>query len=103
MVKFLLWLILLVICWPLAILGLLLYPIAWVDEEHPAEWFWHRLPSRVAKFHHYLIGANWSVDRLQRWRGYGFSTIVGADGTVVATAKTLHGSEIIYADIETAR
>jgi hypothetical protein len=30
MTKFLLWLILLVICWPLALLGLLLYPIVWI-------------------------------------------------------------------------
>ncbi len=30
MMKFLLWLILLVICWPLAIIGLLLYPIVWL-------------------------------------------------------------------------
>ncbi len=30
MVKFLLWLILLVICWPLALLTLLLYPIVWI-------------------------------------------------------------------------
>jgi hypothetical protein len=30
MTKFLLWLILLVICWPLAILGLLLYPFVWL-------------------------------------------------------------------------
>jgi hypothetical protein len=30
MMKFLLWLILLVICWPLALLGLLLYPIVWI-------------------------------------------------------------------------
>ena len=30
MMKFLLWLILLVICWPLALLGLLLYPIVWL-------------------------------------------------------------------------
>ncbi len=30
MVKFLLWLILLVLCWPLALLALLLYPIVWV-------------------------------------------------------------------------
>lgn len=29
-IKFLLWLILLVICWPLAILGLVLYPIIWL-------------------------------------------------------------------------
>jgi hypothetical protein len=30
MIKFLLWLILLVICWPLALLALLLYPIVWI-------------------------------------------------------------------------
>lgn len=30
MVKFLLWLILLVICWPLALLALILYPLIWL-------------------------------------------------------------------------
>lgn len=30
MVKFLLWLILLVFCWPLALLALFLYPIVWL-------------------------------------------------------------------------
>lgn len=30
MLKFLLWCILLVICWPLALLVLVLYPIVWV-------------------------------------------------------------------------
>ncbi len=30
MVKFLLWLILLVVCWPLALLALLLYPLVWL-------------------------------------------------------------------------
>ncbi len=30
MVKFLLWLILLVLCWPLALLALVLYPLAWL-------------------------------------------------------------------------
>ncbi|HJN45909.1 MAG: hypothetical protein CL477_19250 [Acidobacteria bacterium] len=30
MVKFLLWCILLVFCWPLALLALVLYPIVWV-------------------------------------------------------------------------
>jgi hypothetical protein len=30
MLKFLLWCILLVICWPLAVLALLLYPIVWL-------------------------------------------------------------------------
>jgi len=30
MVKFLLWLILLVLCWPLALLALVLYPFVWL-------------------------------------------------------------------------
>ena len=30
MVKFLLWLLLLVVCWPLAILALVLWPLAWL-------------------------------------------------------------------------
>jgi len=30
MVKFLLWCILLVLCWPLALLALILYPFVWV-------------------------------------------------------------------------
>jgi len=30
MAKFFLWLILLVLCWPLAILALVLYPIVWL-------------------------------------------------------------------------
>jgi len=30
MAKFLLWLILLVLCWPLAVLALILYPIVWL-------------------------------------------------------------------------
>jgi predicted amidohydrolase len=80
----------------------LLYPIAWVDEEHPADWFWHKLPPRIARFHHHLIGANWSVDQPQRWRGYGFSTIIAPSGQILATSKTLYGSEIIYANLPTA-
>jgi len=30
MLKFLLWCLLLVVCWPLALLALVLYPIVWV-------------------------------------------------------------------------
>jgi len=30
MIKFLLWLILFVLCWPLALLALFLYPIVWI-------------------------------------------------------------------------
>ena len=30
MIRFLLWCILLVLCWPLAVLALLLYPLVWI-------------------------------------------------------------------------
>jgi hypothetical protein len=30
MIKFLLWLILFVLCWPLALVGLVLYPVVWL-------------------------------------------------------------------------
>jgi hypothetical protein len=30
MLSFLLWLVLLILCWPLALLALLLYPVAWL-------------------------------------------------------------------------
>jgi predicted amidohydrolase len=79
----------------------LLYPIAWVDTNHPADWFWHRLPERLAPFGHYLIGANWSVDQRQDWFGYGFSVILSPQGKVLASAKSLYGSEIVYATIKT--
>ena len=80
----------------------LLYPIAWVDDNHPADWFWHRLPERTAKFKHYVIGANWSVAQPEKWFGYGFSVIIDPEGKVVASAKSLYGSEIVYATITTA-
>jgi predicted amidohydrolase len=81
----------------------LLYPIAWVDDEHPAEWFFEKLPERVKPFKHHVIGANWSVDKKQKWRGYGFSEIISNQGEVIASAKSLCGSEIVYADLPTAK
>ncbi len=80
----------------------LLYPIAWVDTEHPAEWFFHRLPERVKPFKHHLIGANWSVDHKQDWRGFGFSVVISNAGQVLASAKSLYGSETVYAELPTA-
>jgi len=81
----------------------LLYPIAWVDGEHPAEWMLHKLPERVKPFKQHLVGANWSVDQKQTWRGYGFSVIVSNEGKVLARAKSLYGSEIVYAELPVAK
>ena len=81
----------------------LLHPTAWADAEHPADWFYHRLPAQVKLFHHHLIAANWSVDGAQGWRGYGFSVIISNAGQVLATAKSLYGSDIVYAELPVAR
>lgn len=80
----------------------LLYPIAWVSTSHPADWFYHQLPARIKPFGHYVVGANWSVDQPQPWFGYGFSTIYSPEGKVMATANSLYGSTIIYADLKTS-
>jgi len=77
----------------------LLYPAAWADAEYPAEWFYHKLPARVKQLKHHLIAANWSVDGPQKWRGYGFSVIISREGKVVAAAKSVFGSDIVYADL----
>ncbi|MCE9557055.1 MAG: carbon-nitrogen hydrolase family protein [Planctomycetes bacterium] len=80
----------------------MLYPTAWADNEHPAEWFFHKLPAKVKPFKLHLIDANWSVDEKQTWRGYGFSTIISNEGKVLASAKSLFGSEVVYADLPVA-
>jgi len=61
MVKFLLWLILLVLCWPLALLALVLYPIVWllllplrlvgitVDAVFKLLWAILTLPARILR------------------------------------------------------
>jgi len=80
----------------------LLYPIAWVSPSHPADWFWHILPGRLKSYGHYVVGANWSVDKPQPWFGYGFSTIYAPGGDILATSHSLYGTTIIYADLKTA-
>ena len=36
--------------------GFAFYPIAWVSDEHPADWFWHKLPARAKQFNFWIIG-----------------------------------------------
>ena len=61
MVKFLLWCILLFLCWPLALLALLLYPLVWllllpfrvvgiaVDGDLSLVWALVTLPARILR------------------------------------------------------
>ncbi len=80
----------------------LLYPIAWVDESHPAHWFWYELPGKAKTYNHYIIGANWSVDEKQSWFGYGFSEILSPEGEILANSNRLYGSDIVYSTIKTS-
>ena len=64
MLKFLLWCILLVLCWPLALLALVLYPLVWllllpfrivgiaVGGVLELLWALVTLPARVLRFGH---------------------------------------------------
>ena len=82
----------------------LLYPTAWADGDYPAEWFYHILPGQVHDdFKHHIIVANWSVDHAQKWRGFGFSEIISREGKVLSVAKSIFGSEIVYADLPMAK
>lgn len=77
----------------------LLYPIAWVSDGDDARWFGVELPRRVRDAGFHVIGANWSVDAPQPWHGAGHSLVVARDGTVVASATTATGDEVVAAEL----
>ena len=82
----------------------LLYSVAWADSDYPAEWFYHGLPDKVrTQLHHHVVAANWSVDHPQKWRGFGFSEVISKEGKVLAAAKSVFGSEIVFADLPVAK
>jgi hypothetical protein len=68
MVKFLLWCILLVLCWPVALLALVLYPLVWilllpfrilgiaVDGVLELIWAIVTLPARILGGHRHALG-----------------------------------------------
>ena len=81
----------------------LLYPIAWVDDEHPAEWY---LPPPAAA--RGQVQAPPDRRELERRSAAAVARLRLLDdhlggGKVVATAKSLYGSEIVYADLPTAK
>ena len=65
-------------------------PSVRTDFEDLVDAFWGGADSRSA------------VHDEQPWFGYGFSVILGPGGEVLAGAKSLYGSEIVYATIPTA-
>jgi len=79
----------------------LLYPIAWVGSV--SLWFRNELPERLfhCKLPFYIVGANWSVEKEEDWDGYGYSTIYGFNGRILAASGSYTGSDIVYADILT--
>lgn len=80
----------------------LLFSTAWDWGYHPADWFWHEMPEKASEHHMHILVANWSADKEQKWRGYGFSEVIRADGQVLACAHSLYGSTIVYARLPVA-
>jgi len=83
---------------------LLLYPIAWVGNVQT--WFRDELPKnlRGSKVPFSIAGCNWSVDQDKGdWPGYGFSTIYGPCGSILASSGLYEGNDIIYAAIPTSK
>ncbi len=80
----------------------LLFSTAWDWGYHPADWFWHKMPEKASDHHLNILVANWSADKEQKWRGYGFSEVIRADGQVLACSHSLYGSTIVYARLPVA-
>jgi predicted amidohydrolase len=80
----------------------LLFSSAWADSDFPKKWFLHDLPKKLIPFDHHLVAANWGADQDHGWRGFGHSSIISKDGRVLASAKQLYGSEIVYAELPRA-
>ncbi len=81
----------------------LLYPIAWVDDEH-SDWFSRQLPAIARENRLNIIGANWSVPPQvsPTWHGYGMSRIISKQGRILVSASRNVGTEILYADLPRA-
>jgi predicted amidohydrolase len=70
----------------------LLYSVAWVDDKD-SDWFPTRLPTIAAEQGYNVVAANWTVAAARpepQWHGYGQSTIIAADGRVLANADRIN-------------
>ncbi len=72
---------------------------SWGSEEFPADWFCQEMPEKAVRYHLNVIGATWSSEKSQSWRGHGLSEIIRHDGEVPACTHRLLGSDIVHADL----
>jgi predicted amidohydrolase len=78
---------------------IVLYAVGWYGPN-TENWFKERFPEKyVAPNQFAVVAANWSSDAGESWEGRGYSCVIGRDGSVLAMAKTVEGSEIIFADL----
>lgn len=82
---------------------IVLYSVGWYGPNEDA-WFRTQVPRRFVTpngFH--LVAANWTgVTAADEWPGRGHSCIIAKNGTVLAMAKGVVGSEIVVADLPVA-
>lgn len=83
---------------------IVLYSVGWYGPNE-ADWFRRQFPRRfVVPFGFHVVAANWSGATDQdEWPGRGCSCVIKSDGTVLAMAKTVVGTEIVIADLPVTR
>ena len=83
---------------------IVLYSVGWYGPNEK-NWFSNQFPRKaVVPYGFDIIVANWASERLnQNWPGRGHSCIISGEGKVLSMANSVHGNEIVYADIEVAQ
>ncbi len=80
---------------------IVLFSVGWLgpNEEN---WFHNVFPRDYVKPYGFsLVLANWSAEELaEPWPGAGYSSVYDGTGKVLAKAKGVKGSEIVYAEIK---
>lgn len=70
-----------------------------VTQEVSRNLFQRKIPRALESNAGYVLAANWSLSKHQEWHGYGYSSIYGPRGKILACAHDSTGSEIVYSTI----
>ena len=83
---------------------IVLYSVGWYGPNEKS-WFSHQFPRKAVIPHGFdIVVANWSgVTREHNWPGRGHSCVITREGKVLAMAKSVHGSEIVIAELPIRR
>lgn len=80
---------------------IVLYSVGWYGPNEK-KWFSESFPKKaVIPYKFDIVVSNWSSEKPgQKWPGRGHSCIINGKGKVLAMAKSVHGNEIVIAELE---